>query len=395
MTPVGDPLERTVASCLELTVGVRAAALEPRALGFAVRALRASGASDSELTARCTARAPDVLDVLASALTVNETFFFRSPAQFELIESTIVPRLLASGQRRIEAWSAGCADGAEAYSLAACLRACAPPDVQVSVLGTDIARERIEFARRGSYGVLDLRSSGPLLFPALMRSGEALVVTPEVKALVEFRVHNLLDEPPRSASFDLVLCRNVLVYLTLEARQRVSANLRAALAPRGVLITAPADPLLPGPGVVPLGGPENAAFVLAPSALLGTVSVRPSRSAEVVAESARAPSLHPVSPCVALHLQALAHIDDGDDTAASRLLHRLLALDPDYIPGLTELALLENRGHRFGEAHKLMARVLDSTEPLPVDALVQGPRPLPVSFYRESALAFSRRGARV
>jgi len=145
----------------------------------------------------------------------------------------------------LRAWSAGCSTGEEAYSLAIVFEE-ASVGALCSIVGTDLSASALEHARRGVYRPWSLRGTGAdLARPYLREEQGHWVLDPRIKERVEFRRMNLVTDPPVGRSeFDLVLCRNVLIYFEREAIARVARKLAASLREGGVLITGPSDPSL-------------------------------------------------------------------------------------------------------------------------------------------------------
>jgi chemotaxis protein methyltransferase CheR len=177
---------------------------------------------------------PRALDEFLDRVTINVSNLWRNPEQWDLLQRTIVPELAADGTLR--AWSAGCSYGAEAYTLAAvcCLAA---PRATTAILGTDIDRRAIARAQRGEFSAEDVLYVPPLVanrfFP---RDGEHWRASAEVRALVSFAVGDLLRLRPPIGAYDLVLCRNTVIYFNNDARDALHARLAAALRPGGVLV---------------------------------------------------------------------------------------------------------------------------------------------------------------
>ena len=184
----------------------------------------------------------NVLHALYQAVSVGETFFFRHPEQFAFIGRTLVPEWIAARKQRINVWSAGCATGEEAYSLAACLLDLVPKHVEVSILATDLLERNLAVAREGVYGAWSRRPSGPMLHPIFEENASSarMRIAPRVRALVRFAQHNLL-EAQRAGTFDLILCRNVLVYFSPDSARTAVGNLISALAANGALLFGPMD----------------------------------------------------------------------------------------------------------------------------------------------------------
>jgi len=176
---------------------------------------------------------------LSPVLTVGETFLFRDAALWRLIEKTLIPAL-AGLTRPLWLWSAGCSTGEEAYTLAIVARR-ALPDGAFSVLGSDVNPKAVAAARVGVYTQWSLRGVDHSHLDGLMISGTQTVrVHDDVKASVRFDTHNLLDPnaypPSGMSSFECIVCRNVLIYMTHAARAKVIERLAGCLTPGGVLV---------------------------------------------------------------------------------------------------------------------------------------------------------------
>lgn len=167
------------------------------------------------------------LDELVTDLTIGETYFFRLEEQFEALRRTILPDIIRrnAARRQLRIWSAGCATGAEAYSISIMLRrefAGQLAGWDVSVLGTDINRKFLAQAREGRFGDWALRSTDDetkaLCF---LPSAGSWRVREEYRDGISFQYHNLVKHPYPSllnnlAAFDLILCRNVMIYFSRE-----------------------------------------------------------------------------------------------------------------------------------------------------------------------------------
>jgi chemotaxis protein methyltransferase CheR len=185
---------------------------------------------------------PALLADLRDMLTINVSEFFRDPEAWRQLEGR-VGKALAQGAS-FRAWSAGCSTGFEPYSLAI-LAAERAPDSSVSVLATDLDRTALEVARAGRYGpsqVTGLSAERRGLF--LVPDGDGWLFRPEIRAGIRFRRHDLLTEPAGVRSFDLVICRNVVIYFTEEAKAAVHRRLAEALRPGGLLFVGAAEAIL-------------------------------------------------------------------------------------------------------------------------------------------------------
>jgi len=228
---------------------------------------------------------------LEAEITIGETFFFRYAEQFQALRTTILPGLIAerARERRLRIWSAGCSTGAEPYSIAILvhdLLGAALPDWRVSILGTDISTEALATARAARYGRWALRTLPPeerlrwfLPLPAgpgALREG-GFALRPEYRRMVGFAQGNLLglidgSEPIDGTGYDLILCRNVLIYFSYEHVLGIVRALGRHLAPEGWLLLGHAEP--------------NPAFAgwITPVSLPGTVAYRRPDAAGTLAD---------------------------------------------------------------------------------------------------------------
>ncbi len=169
-------------------------------------------------------------------VTINVSEFFRDPTRFADLERQVLPALLHLG-RALRAWSAGCSIGAEPYSLAIALRELAPGAAHV-ILATDIDETILSRARRGQgYGPADLRavSAARLARWFTGSADEGYAVRDEIRHLVRFQRHDLVRDVYPAGPFDLILCRNVVIYFTEAARDRVYHGFVQRLRPGGML----------------------------------------------------------------------------------------------------------------------------------------------------------------
>lgn len=191
-----------------------------------------------------------VFDQLVAELTVGETYFFRDPAQFEFLRSEVLPAAAARGAG-IRAWSAGCATGEEPFSISMLLHREGWQE-RAAVLGTDISRPRLARARRGVYSRWSLRGCpDEIVSTYFTRVGRGYALDPVIRESVRFDRVNLGEAGFREGraemrDLDLVLCRNVLIYLDQGTIARVAAALLDSLRPEGWLLLGASDPPLQG-----------------------------------------------------------------------------------------------------------------------------------------------------
>lgn len=224
-----------------------------RRLGIAAAPGRMPGwlASRLERAARGLAGSPDLatrdvvgyfgahpaeLERLAELVRVGETRFFRDPEQWEALASALRQRPAASG--KLFGLSAGCSTGEEAWTLAMVL---ANTELgPFRVVGVDRSSAALEQARTGSYGA-ECEAHVPAAYAGHVRiEADYLKVSPALKPCVSFALRDLLSGPP-PGHYDVIVCKNLLIYLSQEAALRVLRSLYAALAPRGVLVVARAE----------------------------------------------------------------------------------------------------------------------------------------------------------
>ncbi len=197
---------------------------------------------DELITILVMGREPGLSDRVIEALLNNETYFFRDRAPFDLIARHALPLLARSRQstRRIRIWSAGCSTGQEAYSLAM-LFAENPAQWRgwtIDILGTDVSSQVVDRARRGVYTQFEVQRGLGInqTIRWFEESDDGWRAIEEIRKPVRFQVHNLLDAPPQPNGFDIVLCRNLLLYLTIEKRTLAFDRIAGAIAPDGWLM---------------------------------------------------------------------------------------------------------------------------------------------------------------
>lgn len=181
-------------------------------------------------------RDPDELDAFLDRVTINVSQLWRHPEHWKALHDTILPELAAASPR-VRAWSAGCSYGAEAYTLAAVCRA-AIPGARVEIKGTDLDRRMVARAREGNFTEEDARGAPRDAIAKFFPGGQAI---PELRRMVSFEVGDLLRMPVQRGSFDLVLCRNTVIYFTEEVRDALHARLVESLKPGGYLIVGTSE----------------------------------------------------------------------------------------------------------------------------------------------------------
>jgi chemotaxis protein methyltransferase CheR len=195
---------------------------------------------------KCMKNEPLITEV-AEAMTTNESFFFRDKLPFEHFRDTIMPALLAARptQRRIRIWCAAASTGQEPYSLAISLKEMGEKVAgrQVEIVATEFSTQVLEKAKSGIFSQFEVQRGLPiqLLIKYFDQIGDAWQINPDVRAMVQFRPFNLLHEFTQLGSFDLVFCRNVLIYFDQETKIRVLDRIARIMEPDGYLVLGAAE----------------------------------------------------------------------------------------------------------------------------------------------------------
>ena len=180
---------------------------------------------------------PDELDALLDRITINVSQLFRNPEQWDRLAADVIPDLARTGSGRIRAWSAGCSFGAEAFSLAATVRATSP-ETTLSIHASDIDKRILAAAGRGEFSEEDARTAPAEMLDAYFdrTADQGWQARSQLTSAVRFAHEDLLTTRPKPDSFDLVLCRNVVIYFTPEARSAVHEMLARSVRPGGYLV---------------------------------------------------------------------------------------------------------------------------------------------------------------
>lgn len=176
------------------------------------------------------------LERFLDRVTINVSQLWRNPEQWTVVEERILPDLASGGNAVVRAWSAGCSYGAEAYTLAACARR-AIPRARVLIVGTDIDARMVERARRGVFTADDARDAPTATLAAHFTMVDGgWEATDELKRMVRFEQGDLLQAQPAAGSYDLVLCRNTVIYFNEDVRDALHGRLAHSLRPGGRLV---------------------------------------------------------------------------------------------------------------------------------------------------------------
>ena len=189
-------------------------------------------------------------DRLLDVLTINVTKLFRNWEVYASIAANVVPTLWERDQEDIRVWSAGCSTGDEPYSIAilfhryAAAHGMSAELSRVQILGTDIDRQCLAAAARGQFDEGDFADTPDDVRARYFSATPPFTVAPVVREMVRFERRDLLSEPAPPGTFDLVLCRNVLIYFDRETQERLFEKFYAALAPDGFLVVGKVETLL-------------------------------------------------------------------------------------------------------------------------------------------------------
>lgn len=189
---------------------------------------------------------------LISILSTNETYFFREDFQLRAFREEILPALarekIKKGSARIRIWSAGCSSGEEPYTIAILVKeAGLPRGVDVEITGSDISQRMIDHAREGLYGASSFRSTPDEYKEKYFTAeGPKFRISEEIRAMVEFDDTNLISFDPslKFSKFDVIFCRNVIIYFSIEAKRKVVEKFYRALNPGGHLLLGHSESLM-------------------------------------------------------------------------------------------------------------------------------------------------------
>jgi len=193
----------------------------------------------------------DEFQEMFNRITINETSFFRNEPQLDAFERKILPELIEARQqsKRLRIWSAACSSGEEPYTLAIMLHRTLGvrlADWRIEILGTDISEKALNVAIDGKYSDYAMRSTPELVRRRFFtKDGPTWVIDPEVQSLVNFELHNLRDTlaAKRHGTWDVIFCRNVMIYFDQDMRKRVVNMFSSQLAQDGVLFIGHSESL--------------------------------------------------------------------------------------------------------------------------------------------------------
>lgn len=422
--------------------GMTLASSVRRSLSTALtRAAEARGLEIAFFLQRLLARDPAFVESFIEYAVIGETYFFRHPEH--LRELARAATLKEDGLYRV--WSAGCATGEEAYSIAMTLLAAGLPVERIRVLATDISARSLQRARAATYGPWSVRRIEPAMERRFLTpQGDLVMVNSQARRPVEFLRHNLVLDAAPVADLDAVFCRNVLIYFPHELVKQVLAKLIAVINPGGMLFLAPAEiPLTNGMGLeqidvqgspvlrvprVRIVPPEPAPApklksappppapkprpVPAPAPVPPPMAVVPPkppanstgsddmlRQAHAAAQAGQFDKAEELGREAAKKLmpeayQLLAMVAEarGNDNEAVDLVRRALYLDPQMALAHATLVTLYTRLSRRKEAERAEQNALRALDGLDDEHLLRGLEPMTAGALRQALASRKRKG---
>jgi len=209
---------------------------------------RKSGlAGIGELVQKMKGGSADITTQVVEAMTTNETFFFRDKVPFDHFRDSIMPEILQAraSRKTLRIWCAAGSTGQEPYSLAMCLKemGAALSGWRVEILATDLSQEVLEKSRAGIYSQFEVQRGLPIqmLVKYFKQTGELWQINADIRAMVQHRQLNLLHDFSQLGAFDVIFCRNVLIYFDQDTKINIFNRLAKATEPDGFLVLGAAE----------------------------------------------------------------------------------------------------------------------------------------------------------
>ena len=188
-----------------------------------------------------------IVTLVVEAMTTNETFFFRDKIPFDHFREMIVPEIVKAraGRKSVRIWCAAGSTGQEPYSLAMCLKemGAAVAGWRIEIIATDLSQEVLEKSKAGIYSQFEVQRGLPiqLLVKHFKQTGEFWQINPEIRAMVQHRQLNLLHDFSQLGTFDVIFCRNVLIYFDQDTKINIFNRLHRATEADGFLVLGAAE----------------------------------------------------------------------------------------------------------------------------------------------------------
>jgi chemotaxis protein methyltransferase CheR len=209
-------------------------------------ARRAGMPGIAELVAKIRTGAETLTSEVVEAMTTNETFFFRDKIPFDHLREAILPALVQAraSRRSLRIWCAASSTGQEPYSIAMCVKECAGlSGWRVEIIATDLSQEVLEKSKAGLYSQFEVQRGLPIhmLVKYFTQTGELWQLNADIRGMVQHRQLNLLQDFSHLGTFDVIFCRNVLIYFDQETKVRIFERMSRMLEPDGVLALGAAE----------------------------------------------------------------------------------------------------------------------------------------------------------
>ena len=195
-------------------------------------------------------QSPKIAKDVVEAMTINETYFFRDKSPFDQFRSVMLPAMIAARQseRRLRIWSAAASTGQEAYSLAMILEehAARMPGWKIDIVGTDLSDQVVEKAKKGIYSQFEVQRGlpTPMLLRHFNQIGDSWQISEAMRSKVQFRQMNLLSDYTALGRFDIIFCRNVLIYFDAARKMDILGRMTRILASDGFLTLGASESLI-------------------------------------------------------------------------------------------------------------------------------------------------------
>ena len=201
----------------------------------------------SELVQKMKSGSTAIIGQVVEAMTTNETFFFRDKVPFDHFRDSIMPEILKAraGRKSIRIWCAAGSTGQEAYSLAMCLKdmGAAMAGWRIEIIATDLSQEVLEKSKAGIYSQFEVQRGLPIqmLVKYFKQIGEMWQVNADIRAMIQHRQLNLLHDFSQLGAFDVIFCRNVLIYFDQDTKINIFNRLAKTTEPDGFLVLGAAE----------------------------------------------------------------------------------------------------------------------------------------------------------
>ncbi len=193
---------------------------------------------------------PGLMDDITEVMTTNETLFFRDQKPFDALKSDVLPKLTNNGKnpRTIRIWSAASSSGQEPYSIAMLLleEGAKYAGCRFEIVGTDLSKDILEKAKSGLYSQFEVQRGLPVthLVKYFTKNGDRWQLKDNIRQMVTFKPFNLLDDPSCLGRFDIIFCRNVLIYFDAATKSAILQRLNSVLQPDGFLCLGGSESVL-------------------------------------------------------------------------------------------------------------------------------------------------------